>query len=228
MVEACSCGSTDFGGDMRDRASAASASARWQRWGGGGLIAAAVLQGAGLAGYYFTATRMPAVAFAIADGFPLLAATAILLATFPLALGSTGTNGIVGASVTGRIALIAFGAFTLLAPVTRLGFFFVSFPESGGIQATADLFQALAVITGLVASVVIARVGIAVGTARFAMLGTGVIAVIAVLAGSLNNTLGWVLAAASVLAQLATGILYFRNRQRLGLVARGNPKNLAE
>ena len=228
MVEACSCGSTDFGGDMRERASAASAPARWQRWGGGGLIAAAVLQGAGLAGYYFTATRMPSVAFAIADGFPLLAATAILLAAFPLALGSNGTNGIVGASVTGRVALVAFGGFTVLAPLTRLGFFFVSFPESGGIQATAELFQALAVITGLIGAVVIARAGIAVGAARYALLATGLIAVIAVLAGSLNNFLGWVLAAASVLAQLATGILYLRNRQRLGLVARGNPKNLAE
>jgi len=201
---------------------------RWQSWGGGGVLAAAVLQGTGLVGYYLTSVRAPALAVVIAGGFALLAATALLLATFPLALGTTRTNGIVGASQTGRIALIATGVFVLLARVTTLGFFMVGFPFAGGIAQTADALAILAVITGAVASVVIWRSGIATGAARWSLALAVVIATMAELASGYNGTLSWALAVASVASLGFAGLSYLRTQPSFSRGARGRVKNLAE
>jgi len=185
---------------------------RWQLWGGGGVISAAILHAIGLVGYYLTSVRLPGLAVVIGSGFALLAATALLLALFTLALGTTRNNGIVGASVAGRIALISAGIFILLARVTTLGFFAVGFPFAGGIATTTDAFELLAGITAAVASVVIWRSGIARGAARWSLVLAVAVAVVAELASGFNGTLSWGLAVASVASLGFAGLSYVRNR----------------
>ena len=201
---------------------------RWQRWGGGGLLAAALLQGLGLLGYVLTSTRMPGLAATIADGFWLLAATALLLAMFPLALGTGKNDGIVGSSRTGKIALISFGTFTLLSRVTSLGFFFIGFPKAGGLTPTIEVFESVAAITGIVASVIIIRAGVATGLARWTLLGAVGFAVLAGLLTGLNSLLSWALAALALATLALAGLSYLRHERRFEPVARGTGENLAE
>ena len=185
---------------------------RWQRWGGGGLVAAAILQAIGLAGYYLTSIRMPAIALPIADGFSLLSATALLLATFPLALGTTRVNGIVGASVTGRIALISTGVFVILARFTMLLFFTVGYPLVGTVAAALGVFEVVAAITAVVAAVIIWRAGIATGLARWSLFASVVVTSVAELLSGVNGTLSWALAGLSVAVLAFAGLSYVRNR----------------
>jgi len=186
---------------------------RWQHWGGGGLIAAAILQALGLVGYYLTSVRMPAVALPIAEGFALLSATALLLATFPLALGTTRSNGIVGASVTGRVGLIATGVFVMLARVTMLLFFSAGFPLVGTLAAAVDVFEGVAAVAALVASVVIWRQAIATGIARWSLFASVVTTIVAELLSGYSSTISWTLAGLSIAALAFAGLSYLRNRQ---------------
>jgi len=201
---------------------------RWQRWGGGGLLAAAVLQGLGLLGYVLTSTRMPGLASTLADGFWLLAATALLLAMFPLALGTGKSDGIVGSSVSGKTALIGFGGFTLLSRITTLGFFFIGFPQAGSITTTVDVFESVAAISGIVASVIIVRAGVVTGFARWTLLAAVSAAVLAGLLTGLSGPLSWALAAVALAALALAGLSYLRYRGRFEPVARGTGENLAE
>ena len=184
---------------------------RWQRWGGGGVLAAAILQAVGLAGFALTSVGSPSFAVIIAGGFALLAATALLLAVFPLALGTTRADGITAGSLTGRIALISTGIFVLLARVTTLGFFLVGIPFTGGMATTADAFKILAAATGVVASVVIWRSRVAVGAARWSLMLAVVAAVVAQLASGYDGALTWTLATVSVATLGFAGISYLRN-----------------
>lgn len=201
---------------------------RWQRRGGGLVIAAFVLEGAGLLGYYLTNVRAPQAGVILADGLPLLAATALVLAVFTLTMGTNGTDGIVGSSRTGKTALIAWGVFTLLSRVANLGFFTLGVGALDNVGGVVRTCAVVAVITGAVASVVIYRARIATGAARWALMVVVLLQFAALALTGMSNTLSWVIAGLGIISGLLLGLIWTRAATIAQSQVRTPVENLAE
>ncbi|MEH3079335.1 MAG: hypothetical protein PGN11_22240 [Quadrisphaera sp.] len=116
-------------------------------------------------------------AVALFGVFYLSAAVVHAVAVLPLALGSTGSNGICGRRLLGTVALLSFGAVFLLSQVT---YWVLSYGGGGGssvwILTVSGLAQLVLLLT---ASTVIVAARVAAGAARWAFPGLTAAAVIA-------------------------------------------------
>lgn len=182
-------------------------SANWRLFGGGGMLAGGLVWLIGeLVGAF--AGGGSAALWIIAIGILLVG-----VAQFFVAFGQTGSNGAVGASVPGKIALCALGLGWVLhaARVMSAGVG-TPFPE-----ATAYVVAALVVLGGLAAAAFVYGRGVARGAARWVLF-------LPVLWSALfwASAFGWVAVGGwwlgAVLAGLfaITGLLYLLNRRDLG------------
>ncbi|TXR52917.1 hypothetical protein [Quadrisphaera setariae] len=140
---------------------------------GGLLLTVATVLEAGLG------DGAPDSAVATFSAFYLAAAVVHAAAMLPLALGSTGSNGICGRRVLGTVALLSFGAVFLMSQVT---YWVLSYggggsgPESAWILTAAGLTQLVLLLT---ASTVVVVARVAAGAARWAFPGLTAAAVVA-------------------------------------------------
>lgn len=152
----------------------------WARWGGGGIILAATL--------LLLATIAESILARQGGGFwnalfavlLLGAAIAYALAMVPLALGSSGANGIVGRSVVGKLGLLGFGALFLAAEISYYVTLYLLPPvdDYSGWNAFSLALGIAQMALLLVAAIVVARGAIASGYARFALLAVVVVATV--------------------------------------------------
>lgn len=150
----------------------------WARWGGGGIVLAATL--------LLLATVVESILARQGGGFwsalfavlLLGSAVAYALATVPLALGSSGANGIVGASVVGKLGLLGFGALFLAAEISYYVVLYLLPPvdDYSGWNAFSLALGVAQMALLLIAAVVVARGAIASGATRFALLAFVVVA----------------------------------------------------
>lgn len=151
----------------------------WRTYGGGGLLlGGSVLLFATIIEWIASADPAAGDGMLLAYGVAFVAALAVLAASvLPLALGSTGRNGVVGASMLGRVALIAYGWLFLAAQVALL---FATYADGGGAAAVLSLaLTGAQTIAAVVAVVVIARARVATGVARWsfaASVAAGIVA----------------------------------------------------
>lgn len=132
-------------------------SANWRIFGGGGMLAggllwliALIVAAAGAGG--------PIPAWLTALGYLLLGVSG-----FFLAFGQTGSNGVVGGSVLGKLGFVAFGiGFILLGLVPLIGSTGTSLPAG-----TTTFAVVLMVLGGIVGAIVTYQKGIARGVARW-------------------------------------------------------------
>ncbi|MGX5681706.1 hypothetical protein [Schumannella luteola] len=151
-------------------ATAASTRPAWSTFGGGGILLAATL--------LFVATILEYVYWVVAeaDSPGLLVAVVVTLgasillyaaAVFPLAFGSRGSNGIVGRSVLGKVALLAFGlGFAVAETLYLIATYGIGADPGWG----AMVFFVVQFVGIVVAAIVIARASIATGFARWSLL----------------------------------------------------------
>lgn len=177
-------------------------SANWRLFGGGGMLLGGLLWLIGV----------------IAGGGVglWLVAIGILLvgvAQFFVAFGQTGSNGAVGASLAGKLALVAFGlGWVVFAAGIMFASFSMAFPT-----ALTIIVGVLIVLGGLASAFLIYSRGVARGAARWVLF-------LPVLWGVLYviSLLGWVAVGGrwigAVLAALfaITGLLYLLNRKDIG------------
>lgn len=126
-------------------------SANWRIFGGGGMLAggllwliALIVAAAGAGG--------PIPAWLTAVGYLLLGASG-----FFLAFGQTGSNGVVGGSVLGKIGFVAFG----------VGFLLLGLLPLLGVLGTSVFVAILVVLGGIIGAVVTYQKGVARGAARW-------------------------------------------------------------
>jgi hypothetical protein len=159
----------------------------WQTYGGGGLLAGGAL--------LLIATVIEWVAYAagagdavllLAYGIAFVVALAVLVfATVALALGATGRDGVVGASVFGRVALIGYGiAFLASQGALLFGTFALDGADADAARTLSFVLSVIQSTAGVFAAVVVARSGVARGFARW---GFGVSVLVGVVAGVLAS-----------------------------------------
>jgi len=185
----------------------------WQRYGGGGiLVAALLLLVATILEYVYWTGGEPSgvlVVFVIAFSLSLLL---YLAAMFPLALGRRGDDGIVGRSVLGKAGTIAFGVLFLAGQTVYLlaGYFTDPASDFAAANAASTVLAVLQYLAAIVASIVIARAGIARGLARWSLLIAtvyGVVAGIVVQTGA-SLELTTILYGISTVVQALVGVSY--------------------
>lgn len=140
------------------------------------------------------------------------------VAMVPLSGGRTGADGIVGASLLGRLSLLGFGAVFLTSQTV---YFVVTYalPPVDDYSGAVALTLALSVtqlLLLLVASIVIIRAGVATGAARWAFLA---LTVVAVVTGAVANSadslaVGTVALLCSTGAQIVVGLVLATTRGR--------------
>ncbi len=174
--------------------------ANWRLFGGGGLILGGLL--------WFIVAIIGAGG--IGTWLQIVAYIALAIAGFMLAFGETGSNGVVGGSVLGKIAFVAFGiGFAILALVPLLGFAGVSLPAELAIVAIV-----LIAFGAVVGAIVAYQKGVARGIARWIFFVPAVLALV-----WLFVTLGWVAIGGNILAILLSlalalaGVAYLLNRK---------------
>ncbi len=175
--------------------------ANWRLFGGGGLI---------LGGVLWLIVALAGVGGALGTWLQIIAYIALAVAGFMLAFGQTGSNGVVGGSVLGKLGFVAFGlGFALLAVVPLLGFAGVSLPSV--LATVAVVLIALGAIVG---AIVAFQKGVARGVARWIFFVPAVLALVWMFV-----TLGWVAIGGNVLVILLTialvlaGVAYLLNRR---------------
>lgn len=162
-------------------------SANWRIFGGGGMLAggllwliALIVAAAGAGG--------PITGWLMTLGFLLLGASG-----FFLAFGQTGSNGVVGGSVLGKLGFVAFGiGFLLLGLIPLLSSFGTSLPAG-----TATVATVLIVIGGVIGAVVTYQKSVARGAARWILAIPVVISIV-----WLFSTAGWLALGGNVLVTL--------------------------
>jgi len=129
---------------------------------------------------------------------------------FFLAFGQTGSNGVVGGSVLGKIGFVAFGlGFLLLGLVPLLGALGVSLP--GELRTIGAVLLA---IGGIIGAIVTYQKGVARGSARWFFFVPTVLALVWV-----ATTLGWIAISGNILVTLVAiavslaGLLFLLNRR---------------
>lgn len=178
--------------------------ANWRLFGGGGMLAGALLwlialivDAAGSGGEI--------TAWLTIVAFLLLGASG-----FFLAFGQTGSNGVVGGSVLGKVGFVAFGiGFLLLGLVPLLGMLGTTLPA-----ATTSVAAVLVVIGGIIGAVVTYQKGVARGAARWFFAVPVVLLIV-----WLFVTLGWLALGGNILVTLVAlalaiaGLLFLLNRK---------------
>jgi hypothetical protein len=186
-------------------------SANWRLFGGGGLIVGGLLWLIGQALILASVSVVPP--FVVAVGLLVIALGLVLVA-----LGETGSNGAVGASLFGKVVLVALALgwlmFTVLKVTVAIG---VSPP-----RVLEYIAGVLVVGGGILSTFAIFDRRVARGAARWALAVPTVISVLWVIIafgwvggdefGSFDAIVGLLLA----LAYAATGLLYLLNRRDVG------------
>lgn len=173
-------------------------SANWRIFGGGGMLAggllwliALIVAAAGAGG--------PIPGWLTTVGFLLLGASG-----FFLAFGQTGSNGVVGGSVLGKLGFVAFG----------VGFVLLGLLPLFGVLGTSVFVAILVVIGGIIGAVVTYQKGVARGAARWFFAVPIAISIVWLLATS--NVLaiaGNVLPLLVALAYALAGLVLMLNRR---------------
>jgi hypothetical protein len=175
--------------------------ANWRIFGGGGLV---------LGGLLWFIVTLVAIGGALDTWLRIIAFIVLAVAGFSLAFGQTGSNGVVGGSMLGKLGFVAFGVgFTLLALVPLLGLAGVALPA--GLTTVGVVLIA---IGGVVGAIVTYQKGVARGVARWIFFVAAVIAVIWMLVtvgviALAGNSLTLLLALAYALA----GVTFLLNRR---------------
>ncbi|MCC4908085.1 hypothetical protein [Microbacterium sp. cx-59] len=153
----------------------------------------------------------------------LASAVVHALAMLPLALGSTGADGVVGTPnrvtrMVGTVALLGFGAIFLLNQtlyyVTTYGA-----PDGAGYSTIAwfpPLLAGAQLVFLLAASIAVVRAGVATGAARWSLLALTIVAAIAgaVAGASGEVTVVTIALVSSCVAQIVVGAVLFGARGR--------------
>lgn len=178
--------------------------ANWRLFGGGGMLAggllwliALIVAAAGSSG--------PLTGWLTTIGFLLLGASG-----FFLAFGQTGSNGVVGGSVLGKLGFVAFGiGFLLLGLIPLLGSFGTALPAG-----TATVALVLIVIGGIIGAIVTYQKGVARGAARWFFAVPVVLSIV-----WLFVTAGWLALGGTILVTLVAlafalaGLVFLLNRR---------------
>ncbi|MFN4002831.1 hypothetical protein [Microcella sp.] len=178
--------------------------ANWRLFGGGGMLAGgllwliALIAGAAGAGG-------PVTGWLTTIGLLLLGASG-----FFLAFGQTGSNGVVGGSVLGKLGFVAFGiGFLLLGLIRLLGAFGTELPSG-----TATVATVLIVIGGIIGAVVTYQKGVARGAARWFFAVPVVLSIVWLLStAGLLVIAGNILPILVALAYTLAGLLFLLNRR---------------
>jgi hypothetical protein len=182
-----------------------SRSANWRLFGGGGLVLGGLL--------WFLGVVLTAIgAGPMGAWLSIVGVLVVGVALFLVAFGQTGSNGAVGASVFGKVALVAFGIGWILFDFIAL----LATLTIAGPDVLLYVAVALVIGGGVLAAIAIFRRGVARGIARWVIavpVAWGVVWAI--------HALGWVslidpAILAGVLAALyaVTGLLYLLNRKQ--------------
>lgn len=197
---------------------APSRTAVWARGGGAGIALGGAL--------LLAATVVEALVWDGADLLGLFAAlfitsvTVLAAAMLPLALGSTGANGITGGRMLGTIALLAFGAVfatnQMIYLVTTYGPSGAAGDDAGRIDTAwlAPVLGALQLVLLLTAAIVVARAGTATGAARWALLALSLVAIVTGVVATFATDPAVTIVAliSSTVAQVITGIVLLAHR----------------
>ncbi len=184
--------------------------ANWRLFGGGGLIVGGLLWLIGLVLVLATVSGVPP--FVIAVGILVVAIALVIVA-----IGETGSNGAVGASLFGRLVLYAYAAgwamFAVLQVLSAIGI--------GAPTVLRTIAGILVVVGGVLSTFAIFERGVARGAARWVLAVPTVIAILWVIIefgwidvtwSSFDTIVGVLLA----IAYSATGVLYLLNRKEIG------------
>jgi hypothetical protein len=182
-------------------------SANWRLFGGGGLLVGGLLWLiAAIVGY--------AAPGPVGLWLGLIGLLVVGIALFFVAFGETGSNGAVGASGLGKVALVVFGAGWIILAISQLlGALSVSAPD-----IIAKIAAVFIIVGGVVSALVIYQRNVARGAARWVIFVPVVVGIVWAIAGPL----GWVSFGSwwlgAVLAALfaVTGLLYLLNRKDVG------------
>lgn len=181
-------------------------SANWRLFGGGGLLVGGLL--------WLIATLVGLAAPGpIGSWLSLIGVLIIGVALFFVAFGETGSNGAVGASLFGKVVLVAFGlGWVLLGVVWLLAGVGVAVP---GLLTTIALV--LVAVGGILSAIAIYQRGVAKGAARWAIILPVVVGVLFVVAalGWISLT-GWWLPALLAVLYALTGLAYLFNKTNIG------------
>ena len=181
--------------------------ANWRLFGGGGLLLGGVL------GVVAVLVALAATG-AVSDWLWLVGLLLIGVALFFVAFGETGSNGAVGASLFGKIALVVFGVgYVLLGIIALLAVLGVS--NTPAVLTT--IAAILLVVGGVLAAYAVFQRQVARGAARWVLFVPVLVGVVWALTlldwVSFGDWwLGLVLAAAFAVA----GLLYLLNRKEIG------------
>lgn len=183
----------------------------WARWGGTGILLGGTLL---LAATIVEVTLWDDASSALLPLFTLLflASTVVhALAMLPLALGSTGADGITGTRMVGKVTLLGFGAVFLLNQtlyfVTTYGSVdAVDLSLIGWLPLTLAAAQLVLLLT---AAIAVVRAGVATGSARWALLALTVVAAIAGAVAGASGDVAVVTVAlmSSCVAQIVVGLV---------------------
>jgi hypothetical protein len=176
--------------------------ANWRLFGGGGVLVGALL-------WTLDAILVLAGVTALSPWLGVIGLVLVAIGFALVAFGETGSNGAVGNSTLGKIALVGYGlGFLLLAVDT--------FAHLGSVVSA--IIAILIIVGGLVSAYVVFQKGVAKGIARWflfvpavvgALWALGLIGVTAIAA---LTWLGLVLA----ILLLITGALYLFNDRKMG------------
>jgi len=175
--------------------------ANWRLFGGGGLL---------LGGVLWLIVTIASLGGAIDTWLRIIAFVVLAVAGFMLAFGQTGSNGVVGGSVIGKLGFVAFGVgFALLALGPLLGLAGTTLPAG-----LATIGIVLIAIGSVVGAIFAYQKGVARGVARWVFFVPAVLAVVWMLV-----TVGLIALAGNVLVILLTiglalaGVAYLLNRR---------------
>jgi hypothetical protein len=190
----------------------------WAVWGG-----AAVTAG----GAMLLAATLVEVAYWEAPSTGLLGVLTVLflgstaahaLAMIPLSGGRSGSDGIVGPSLVGRIALLAFGAVFLTSQTVyyTVTYALPEVDDYSGVLTLSTALGAIQLILLLVGAIAIIRAKVATGAARWAFLALSVVAIVTGVIA--NGTESAEVAAVALLcstgAQIVVGLVLLTTRSR--------------
>lgn len=188
----------------------------WALWGGAAITTGGV--------FLFVATLLEVPLAENAEGgllavFTVLflgSAVAHALSMIALSGGRTGSDGAIGASVLGRIALLGFGGVFLALQTVyyTVTYALPAVDDYSGVLVLSTVLAVAQLVLLLVGSLVIVRAGIATGAARWALLAlTGVAAITGVVANATDSAeVATVALLCSTGAQIVVGLVFVMTR----------------
>jgi len=175
--------------------------ANWRLFGGGGLV---------LGGVLWLIATIVGTGGALDTWLRIVAFIALAVAGFMLAFGQTGSNGVVGGSVLGKLGFVAFGiGFALLALGPLLGLAGTTLPA--GFETVGIVLIAIGAVVG---AIVVYQKGIARGIARWIFAVPALLAVVRMLVtiGLIALTGNFLVILLSLALALA-GVAFLLNRR---------------